>query len=52
MLELCAFDCLHKINILLGMDYLNPIDIGLNQITKNWAGFFEQHLKHLLKDGY
>ena len=30
----CA-DCLHMMNILLGTDYSNPIDIGLNQITKN-----------------
>ena len=40
---------LHKMNILLGMDYSSPIDIGLSQITKNWAGFLKfissTHLK-------
>ena len=43
-------DRLHKMNILLGMDYSNPIDIGFNQITKNWANFLKLHLKHPLKD--
>ena len=38
-------------NKFLGTDYSSPIDIGLNQITKNWAGFLKLHLKHPLKDG-
>lgn len=42
---------LHKTNILFGMDCSNPIDIGLNQITKNWVGFLKLHLKHPLKEG-
>ena len=29
----------HKMKILLGTEYSSPIDIGLNQITKNWAAF-------------
>ena len=41
---------LHKMNLLLIMDYSSPIDIGLNQINKNWAGFLKLHLKHPLKD--
>ena len=33
--QIVCLDCLHKMNILLGLDYSSPIDIGLNQITKN-----------------
>lgn len=33
------------------MDYSSPIDIDLNQITKNWVDFLKFHLKHSLKDG-
>ena len=46
-----CFKYLNKMNILLSMDYSSPIDIGLNQITKNWADFLKLHLKHMLKDG-
>ena len=38
-------------NTLLGKDYSNRVDIGLNQINKNWGDFLKLHLKHPLKDG-
>ena len=38
-------------NILLGMDYSSPINIGLNHVGKNWVGFLKLHLMHPLKDG-
>lgn len=28
----------------LGTTYTNPIDIGLNAVTKIWAGFLKVHL--------
>ena len=40
-----------KVSIHLGSEYANPLDIGLNIITKNWAGFIKLHLKYPLKDG-
>ena len=43
---------LHKMNTFLGTNYSSPIDIGLNQITKNWTDFFKLHFKHTLKDGF
>lgn len=42
---------LHKMYIPLSVDYSSPIDISLNQISKNLADFFKLHLKHMLKDG-
>ena len=47
--SLCL-EYVHKMNIFLGSNYSNPIDIDLNQIVKNWAGFLKLYLKHLLKD--
>ena len=38
-------------DIPLGTAYSNPIDIGLNAITKNWAGFIKLHLQHPQRDG-
>lgn len=38
-------------NIQLGSEYANPLDIGFNIITKNWAGFLKLHLKNPHKDG-
>ena len=34
-----CLNLLHKMNILLGTNYSIPIDIGLNQIIKNWVDF-------------
>ena len=46
--------CLEKLwqmNISLGTAYSNPLDIGLNAITKNWAGFIKIYLQHPQRDG-
>ena len=41
---------LRKIGILLGTDYTNPLDIGLNLVTKNWMAFIKMHIKRLHVD--
>jgi hypothetical protein len=33
------------------LTYSNPIDIGINAVTKNWAGFIKIHLQHPQRDG-
>ena len=35
----------------LGTTYTNPIDIGLNGVTKTWAGFLKVHLLNPKQDG-
>ena len=35
----------------LGSSYSNPIDIGINTVTCNWAGFIKIHLQHPKRDG-
>ena len=35
----------------LGSTYFNPIDIGINTVTRNWAGFIKIHLQHPKRDG-
>ena len=35
---------LRQMDIPLGTTYSNPIDIGLNAVTRNWAGFIKIHL--------
>ena len=42
---------LRQMNILLGTNYFNPIDIGTNAVTKNWAGFIKVHFKNPILDG-
>ena len=42
---------LRQMEIPLGTTYSNPIDIGLNAVTKNWAGFIKIHLQHPQRDG-
>ena len=42
---------LRQMEIPLGSTYANPIDIGINAVTKNWAGFLNVHLQNPLKDG-
>lgn len=41
----------YEMNIHIGSNYTNPLDIGLNIITKNWVGLINLHLKYLHKDG-
>ena len=38
-------------NIPLGSSYSNPVDIGINTITRNWAGFIKIHLQNPQTDG-
>ena len=33
-------------HIPLGTTHCNPIDIGINTVTRNWAGFIKIHLQH------
>ena len=42
---------LRLMNIPLGSTYSNPIDIGINTVTRNWAGFVKIHLQHPKRDG-
>ena len=42
---------LRQMDIPLGSTYSNPIDIGINAVTKNWAGFIKVHLKNPQQDG-
>jgi hypothetical protein len=42
---------LRQMEIPLGLTYSNPIDIGINAVTKNWAGFIKIHLQHPQRDG-
>ena len=39
-------------NIPLGTTYFNFIDISLNALTKNWAGFIKVQLQHHTRDGH
>ena len=43
---------LRQMDIPLGTTYSNPIDIGLNAVTKKWAGFIKVHLLHPIRDGH
>jgi hypothetical protein len=45
--------CLERLRLMdipLGSTYANPIDVGINAVTKNWAGFIKVHLLHPLQD--
>ena len=42
---------LRLIDISLGSTYSNQIDVGINAVTKNWAGFIKVHLLNPLQDG-
>ena len=42
---------LRQMEMPLGTTYSNPIDIGTNAVTKQWAGFIKVHLLHPQRDG-
>ena len=42
---------LRLMNMPLGTAYTNPIDISINTVTRNWAGFIKLHLQNPMKDG-
>ena len=46
--------CMERLRIMdmpLGVAYSNPIDIGINTVTRNWAGFIKIHLQEPKRDG-
>ena len=46
--------CLERLKLMhihLGSSYSNPVDIGMNTITRNWAGFIKIHLQNPQVDG-
>ena len=46
--------CLERLRLMsipLGSTYSNPIDIGINTVTRNWAGFIKIHLQNPKGDG-
>ena len=46
--------CIERLKIMkipLGTSYSNPIDIGINTITRNWVRFVKIHLQHSKRDG-
>ena len=49
--RVACLERLRTMNIPLGTTYANPIDVGLNAITKHWAGFIKLHLQRPQKDG-
>ena len=46
-----CLDRLRLMHIPLGTTYSNPIDIGINTVTRNWAGFIKLHHLHPKIDG-
>ena len=42
---------LRHMNIPLSTAYSNPIDIGINTVTRNWADFIKLHFLHPKRDG-
>ena len=46
--------CMERLKLMgipLGSIYSNPIDIGINTVTRNWAGFIKIHLQNPKRDG-
>ena len=44
-------DRLRLMDMPLGTAYTNPIDIGINTVTRNWAGFLKLYLHNPMRDG-
>jgi hypothetical protein len=49
--KIAYLERLKVMNIPLGITYSNPIDIDINTITRNWAGFIKIHLQYPKRDG-
>lgn len=47
---MCALTIYTRWTYFFGTNYSSLIDVNLNQIAKNWMGFFKLHFKHPLKD--
>ena len=46
--------CMERLSLMcipLGYTYSSPIEIGINTVTRNWAGFVKIHLQHPENDG-
>jgi hypothetical protein len=48
--KIACLERLKVMNMPLGMSYSNPIDIGINTATRNWAGFIKIHLQYPKRD--
>jgi hypothetical protein len=48
--KLACLERLRLMNMPLGIAYTNPIDIGINTVTRNWAGFIKLHLANPMRD--
>ena len=47
--------CMERLKLMaipLGTTYSNPIDVGVNAVTKKWAGFVKIHLQFPQRDGH
>ena len=49
--KIACIERLRIMNIPLDISYSNPLDIGINTITRNWAGFIKIHLLNPKRDG-
>ena len=49
--KIAYLERLRLMHIPLGNTYSNPIDIGINTVTRNWAGFIKIHLQNPKLDG-
>jgi hypothetical protein len=49
--KIACIEKLKTMHVPLGTSYSNPVDIGINTITRNWAGFIKIHLQNSKKDG-
>ena len=49
--KVACLERLRHMGMPLGSTYSSPIDIGINTVTRNWAGCIKLHLQHPAKDG-
>lgn len=49
--KVACLERLKLMNMPLGSAYSNPIDIGINSITRNWAEFIKIYLQYPKRDG-
>ena len=49
--KVACIERLQLMKIPLCTSYSNPVDIGINTVTRNWAGFIKIHLQYPIRDG-
>ena len=49
--KIACIEMLKSMKMPLGTSYSNPVDIGINTITRNWVGFIKIHLQYPQRDG-